>query len=229
MATRPGELLAPADLEAQSTVLTERFGRPARKEEVISSWVAPESAHGDFCDFLDQYGCVTALPTRQFWYGMQVGDTINVELGAEDDVRDLLGAAFEGGETKDGESQTLSISTRIGPLKRRQRELTFLINGTTTRVVRMDDAGDDDGCSTAMADPNDPLQLPSPLPGTVDSISAQVGGRHAKGDCLMIVCAMKMEVKVTAPFDLVVESIEVDPTAKVEEGSLVARVARVDE
>ena len=46
------------------------------------------------------------------------------------------------------------------------------------------------------------------LPGSVEDVACEVGQKFNKGDCMMIVVAMKMEVKVTAPFDLTVESVE---------------------
>ena len=92
------------------------------------------------------------------------------------------------------------------------------------RCVVMDDAEEGVGATTIMADVKDPNQLPSPLPGTVEEIHVEEGSKLSKGDCLMIIVAMKMEVKVTAPFDLIVESISVNKTDKVEEGSLVAKV-----
>ena len=42
----------------------------------------------------------------------------------------------------------------------------------------------------------------------------------------MVVCAMKMEVKVTAPYDLTIASIDVETGDRVEEGSLVATAAK---
>ena len=42
----------------------------------------------------------------------------------------------------------------------------------------------------------------------------------------MVVCAMKMEVKVTAPFDLAVVELSVAQGDAVEEGSLVATVKK---
>jgi pyruvate carboxylase len=56
--------------------------------------------------------------------------------------------------------------------------------------------------------------------------SLKSGSTIKKGECMMIVVAMKMEVKVTAPFDLRIESVTVDKSDKVEEGSLVAKVTK---
>ncbi len=231
MTVRPGELLAPADFDAQQVILTERLGRAATQTELLSSFLYPK-VFGDYCDFLDENGPVTCLPTRPFWYGMVVGDKFEMTLPDAAARDELLGAAASsgaGGEEKsitEGASLTVTIGlTRISPLKAGKRVLTFTVNGVD-RVVTMDDAEDGAGSKTVMADPADECQLPSPLPGSVEDVACTVGQKFSKGDCMMIVVAMKMEVKVTAPFDLTVESVEVEKGDKVEEGSLVAKVKR---
>ena len=83
-------------------------------------------------------------------------------------------------------------------------------------------------CSLAAADKSDPGQIASPLGGTVFEMgAAAVGAKVKKGAVLMVVCAMKMEVDVTAPFDCVVDAVEVKLGDAVDEGSLVARVSPV--
>eukprot|EP00946_MAST-07B_sp_MAST-7B-sp1_P004555 g4555.t1 len=228
MTVRPGELLPPADFEAQQVKLTERLGRPASQTELLSSFLYPK-VFDDYCDFLDKNGPVTCLPTLPFWYGMVVGDSFEVTLPDAAARDELLGvAAKEGEEKQSGGNSSLTVVIalkRIGPLKAGKRVLTFTVDGVD-RVVTMDDAEEGAGSKTVMADPNDECQVPSPLPGSVEDVACEVGQKFNKGDCMMIVVAMKMEVKVTAPFDLTVESVEVNKGDKVEEGSLVAKVKR---
>ncbi len=231
MTVRPGELLAPADFVAQQAALTERLGRPAKQTELLSSFLYPK-VFADYCDFLDENGPVTCLPTAPFWYGMQVGESFSCVLPDQASFDELMGAAAAAsgaGEAKDGQEGSLTATIalkRISGLKAGQRTLTFSVNGVD-RVVKMADAEAGGGSSTTMADPNDDTQVPSPLPGSVEDISAAEGDRLEKGACIMVVVAMKMEVKVTAPYDLILEKLEVSKGDKVDEGSLVARVKRV--
>merc|ERR1711964_280847 len=121
------------------------------------------------------------------------------------------------GETKDTNSSlkaTISL-IRVGSLKSGSRTLTYTVNGVK-RVVMMEDAEDDGNSSTVMADPNNDCEIASPLPGTVEEINCNEGTKLKKGDCMMIVVAMKMEVKVTAPFDLRIDSFTVGKSDKVE-------------
>ena len=93
----------------------------------------------------------------------------------------------------------------------------------------VDDADDSGAGETVKADPNNPDHIASPLPGNVDSVDVGAGDRVAKGDVLVIVSAMKMEVKVTAQFDLLVKEIVCGVAgAKVEEGSLLMIVEKTE-
>ena len=67
------------------------------------------------------------------------------------------------------------------------------------------------------------------MPGTIDKIYAQKGARVQRGDKLLTVSAMKMEVHVTAPFDGTVEEISVKTTDKVDQGTLLANLAPLPE
>jgi pyruvate carboxylase len=103
------------------------------------------------------------------------------------------------------------------------RTLTFDVNGSTCTVTAKDEAGGN-AVTAAVADPDDPCQIGSPLPGQVEFVVAE-GEKFAKGDTLAVVSAMKMEVKVTAPFDLVIATAGVAIGERVDEGSLLLTVA----
>ena len=155
---------------------------------------------------------------------MNIGDSFEVTLPNKEEYDELMGSASD--ETKDDTSLTATISLiRVGSLKSGSRTLTYTVNGVK-RVVTMEDVEDNGNSSTVMADPYNECEIASPLPGTVEEINCSEGSTIKKGECMMIVVAMKMEVKVTAPFDLRIESVTVDKSDKVEEGSLVAKVTK---
>jgi pyruvate carboxylase len=220
MTVRPGELMPPADFNVKKVVLEEKLGRAPTMEEILSSSLYPK-VYDDYLKFLDENGPVTILPTIPFWYGMSVNDTVDVVCPTRKDYDELMGSSNDG----DRLEATIRLK-RVSALKRGARTLTFDVNGVR-RCVVMDDAEDGGASSTVMADPNDPTQLPSPLPGTVEEINVEAGMKLEKGDCIMVIVAMKMEVKVTAPFDLKIDSLTVEKGDKVEEGSLVAKVTKL--
>lgn len=68
--------------------------------------------------------------------------------------------------------------------------------------------------------------LLAPMPGQVIAVSASNGERVVKGQRLIVLEAMKMELAVVAPFDGVVEALNVVAGAQVSEGVLLARVEK---
>jgi 3-methylcrotonyl-CoA carboxylase alpha subunit len=66
----------------------------------------------------------------------------------------------------------------------------------------------------------------SPMPGRVVSLAASVGDRVVKGQKLIVVEAMKMELGLVAPFDGVIEMLAAAAGDQVREGEQLIRVAR---
>jgi len=66
------------------------------------------------------------------------------------------------------------------------------------------------------------LTVNAPMPGTILSIKVKPGTQVKKGDCLMILEAMKMENEILAPEDGKVVSIEVSEGTSVNTGDLLA-------
>ncbi|MDV4180632.1 acetyl/propionyl/methylcrotonyl-CoA carboxylase subunit alpha [Rhizobium brockwellii] len=66
----------------------------------------------------------------------------------------------------------------------------------------------------------------SPMPGLVISVDVAEGDRVARGDRLLTVEAMKMEHSLRAPFDGIVEKLQVSPGIRVSENQLVVSVVK---
>lgn len=66
----------------------------------------------------------------------------------------------------------------------------------------------------------------SPMPGLVISVDVAEGDRVAKGDRLLTVEAMKMEHSLRAPFDGIVEKLQVSSGIRVSENQLVVSVVK---
>ena len=126
----------------------------------------------------------------------------------------------------------ISLSmTRVGPI----------LNGDTRKVV-FDMSNEDDeemlskyvdvkdtwndgeskgaGANLRKANPDNECEIGSPLVGKVEDV-VSVGTIAKQGTKIAVVCAMKMEVVVKAPFDLKVKEVFAEVGTNVEEGSLV--------
>ncbi|MGO7212637.1 biotin carboxylase N-terminal domain-containing protein [Rhizobium ruizarguesonis] len=66
----------------------------------------------------------------------------------------------------------------------------------------------------------------SPMPGLVISVDVTEGDRVAKGDRLLTVEAMKMEHSLRAPFDGIVEKLQVSSGIRVSENQLVVSIVK---
>jgi 3-methylcrotonyl-CoA carboxylase alpha subunit len=65
----------------------------------------------------------------------------------------------------------------------------------------------------------------APMPGRIISISAMSGGRVAKGEALIVMEAMKMELTLTAPRDGAIGAIGVAVGDQVSEGTTLLSLA----
>lgn len=63
-------------------------------------------------------------------------------------------------------------------------------------------------------------ELKAPMPGMVLKVLVAVGDEIKKGSALLILEAMKMENVIKAPADVVIKSIKVKPTDKVEKNQV---------
>ena len=227
---RPGATLPAANFEKEIEVLKARFGgTQPNAEEVASSFLYPK-VYEKYCDFKKTNGDVSILPTQVFWFGMVPTEEITLPLVSEELAKDLLGDSFtEWAKTVEKMSTVfptnLSVKlVRISALQKGMRKVYFQVAGYDRLVTVLDEETSIQK-KTIMADISNKCHLPSPLPGKIESVLYKEGDIVKKGQTIAIVVAMKMEVKVVAPFDLAIKSQVVFEGDIVEEGSLVATVA----
>jgi len=178
LATRAGAALAPVDLEAERARLQQRLPRPVTEEELASSLMYPR-VFEDYARERLLYGDPAILPTAVFFYGMEAGQEITIDL--------------ERGKTLI--VRYLAVSE---PHEDGTRTVFFELNGQP-RSVRVDDRS-----RVAQRPPprkieaGNPLHVGAPMPGVVATVSAALGARVSRGDTLLTLEAMKMQTAVRA-------------------------------
>src|SRR5262249_16699438 len=83
---RPGAALPPADFAAAARALTsskpgttDSTARRGRREDVLSSLLYPQ-VYAAFAEHRQHYDDTSTIPTRNFFYGLQPGEEISVEI-----------------------------------------------------------------------------------------------------------------------------------------------------
>ncbi|MEZ5610950.1 MAG: biotin/lipoyl-containing protein [Rhodocyclaceae bacterium] len=144
----------------------------------------------DYAAHAARYGDVSMLPTPAFFNGLADGEELVVwlERGKSLVIR-LLGRA----EGEDG-----------------QVKLFFELNGQP-RVIKVARSGAASAQARALAEEGNADHVGAPMPGMVSSVAARVGQTVHRGDTLMTLEAMKMELAIRAERDGVVKAVHVSP------------------
>lgn len=199
---RPASLMAPADLSGARTEAEKICGRRLSETEFASYLMYPK-VFAAFAHSQRQFGPVSALPTLVYFYGMEPGQEINVEIEQGKTLVILLQAI---GETEDDGSV----------------RLFFELNGQP-RIISVSNRKANVGhIQRRIADPANPQQIASPMPGLVTSLSVETGRLVKAGDKLLTLEAMKMETSISAPCDGTVEELFVKVGQTVEAKDLLA-------
>ena len=101
------------------------------------------------------------------------------------------------------------------------KSYTITVNGTAYDVTVEEGTGAA-APAAAPAGAAGSVQVTAPMPGKVVAVKASVGQAVKKGDSIVILEAMKMEIPVVAPQDGTVASIDVAAGAAVENGDVLA-------
>jgi pyruvate carboxylase len=205
---RPGELAAPVDLEATRTELTKKLGRPANDDDLYSHLMYPQ-VFADFDQFMASYGEVSGLPTPAFFYGLSIGEEIEVQI----DHGKLLFIKLIGIGEADDEGR---------------RNVFYELNGMPRESQILDKSlAPKNAVTKAKGDAKDPLQVVAPMPGMVTDLAVGVGTRVKAGDPIISLEAMKMLTTISANIDGTVTEILVKKGDSVSTDDLLATVGGV--
>jgi len=193
---RPGAIMPPADLVAVRAKAEAAVGRPISDDELASYLMYPK-VFTDFATHLRDYGDVSTLPTAVFFYGMQPGEEVAIEL--------------ERGKALIVRLLAISEADEQG-----RRKVFFELNGQPRTVQIADKAVAPARPAQPKAEDGNPDHVPAPMPGLVVSIAVTEGQKVEKGELLLSLEAMKMETAVRAERAGTVKRIAVTPRQPVE-------------
>jgi pyruvate carboxylase len=196
---RPGDRIAPVDLEAARVRGERECGQPLDDRALASYLMYPKPMR-DFCDHQRRYGDTSILPTPVFFYGAQPQQ----ELALEIDPGKTLLVALQA-ITPDGDAA---------------HKVQFELNGQsrTVRVVRADSAA---APARPIAEPGNPWQVAAPMPGAIVNVAVAPGQKVVAGATLFSLEAMKMETHVAADRDAEVDAVYAAPGERVQAKELI--------
>jgi pyruvate carboxylase len=193
---RPGAQLPPVNLEETAAALEKKIGRKPAHDEVLSYLMYPD-VFLKFARAAQSWGDVDVLPTPEFYYPMEKGADISVEL-------------------EPGKSLAIKFLTIGEPHPDGTRTVFFELNGQPREVTIRDRTLQVTEKAKPKADPNQPGQIGAPIPGLVSTVAVQLNQQIKKGDRLLVMEAMKMQSTVYSPVAGTVKALDVQPGQQVE-------------
>ncbi len=199
---RPGARMAPIDLAATKEKLATELEREPLHDEVLSYLMYPD-VFLKFAKAKQTFGDVEVLPTPAFFYGMEKGAEITVEL-------------------EEGKALVIKFLAVGEPTPDGCRTIFFELNGQPREVDVRDKSLEVKGEKREKADPAVEGQVGAPLPGVVTTVTAKEGREVKKGDSLLVIEAMKMQSTVYAPVSGKVKRVLAKAGQQVESKDLLA-------
>jgi len=183
---RPGSLLAPADLDKLRQEAQAKIGRTLTDTEFASFLMYPK-VFTDYAVALERYGPVDVLPTLVYFYGLEAGQEILVEI-------------------EKGKSLVIQLLTIGTADEQGMVPVFFELNGQP-RLIKIADRHLALTQIRSKIDPTNPNHLGAPLPGMVSQLLVKVGDKVKAGDVLLSIEAMKMETSLHAERDATIAEI----------------------
>jgi pyruvate carboxylase len=201
---RPGAHLPKVDLEETAAAVEKKIGRQPLRDETLSYLMYPD-VFVKFARNRQTWGDVDVLPTPQFYYGMERGADITVEL-------------------EPGKTLAIKFQTVGDPHADGTRTAFFELNGQPREVSVRDRALEVKQPARVKADPAKPGEIGAPIPGVVSAVAVELNQRLKKGEPLLVMEAMKMQSTVYAPLAGVVKQLLVQPGQHVEAKDLLMTI-----
>ena len=203
---RPGKHLPPVELETIRNKITAELEGFTVDDEDLNGYLMYPKVFLDYMGRHRQYGPVRTLPTPTFFYGMQPGEEISVEI--------------DPGKTLEIRLQAVGETDETGEVK-----VFFELNGQP-RVIRVPNrAVKAKTASRPKAQEGNPLHIGAPMPGVVASVVVAAGAKVNVGDMLLTIEAMKMETGIHADRSGVIKALHVTTGAQIDAKDLLIEFA----
>jgi len=189
---RPNAHLEPVDFDKEFKSFNRKFKKGMGRELEMTDFLSYKLYPKVFTDAYNKhvkYGNVMNIPTKNFFYGMEVGEEIMVELDK-------------------GKNILVSLMLKGEPDEAGNVSIFFKVNGQLRNVVVKDSAVKVTKIENKKADPTNTKEIGAPLQGLLSNVLVKKGQEVKRNQPLFVIEAMKMETTVTATEVGVVDSIQ---------------------
>src|SRR5688572_14235527 len=201
---RPGAKMPKVDFAAVRQELAKKIGHEPSDEDVMSYLMYPQ-VFLDYEKHLKAYDKTSVIPTPAFWYPLQSGDEIAVEI-------------------EPGKTLVLKYLTTGEPREDGMRTVFFELNGQPREVNVPDRSLEGALHKHPKANLEDPDHVAAPMPGKVSNVAVKKGQAVKAGERLLSIEAMKMETAVYCPREAKVKDVLVNTGSGVAAGDLLVEL-----
>ena len=195
-----------AHFDQEQKQLSERLGHAVRRDDLLSYLLYPE-VFAKFDRFRQTYSDVSVLPTPAFFYGLNSGEEITVDI-------------------ESGKTLIIKFLTFSEPHPDGTRTLFFELNGQPREITVRDKSLRVTERAHPKADPADPGQVAAPTAGVISSVAVQANHAVERGAKLLTLEAMKMQSNIYAPVSGRIAKLLVSPGQQVEAKDLLVTIAQ---
>ncbi|MCT4699059.1 pyruvate carboxylase [Tenacibaculum haliotis] len=206
---RPNAHIEPLNIDKEYAEFRKIFendlSRPIDITDFLSYKLYPKVFTDAFNKHL-KYDSLLNLPTKNFFYGMERGEEIIVELDK-------------------GKTLLISLDSVGRPNNDGMVTVYFKVNGQGRSVQIKDESIKIDKIINAKADKNNSKEIGAPLQGMLSTILVKEGEKVIKNQPLFIIEAMKMETTITATEDSTIKQIVLKGGVMVNSEDLVVKLS----
>lgn len=205
---RPNAHLEPIDFEKEYEAFRKIFEKDLSRPLKITDFLAYKLYPKVFTDSYNKhlkYDNLMNLPTKNFFYGMEIGEEIIVELDK-------------------GKTLLITLDSVGKPNEDGMVTVYFKVNGQGRSVQIKDESIKIDKVEHLKADKANTKEIGAPLQGLLSTILVKKGDKVTKNQPLFIIEAMKMETTITANEAATVKQLVLNPGVMVNSEDLVIRL-----
>lgn len=202
---RPNAHLDPVDLDFEFKEFIKKYQPKFDRELYFTDFLSYKlypNVYEDAWKAHLEYGDIAKIPTKNFFFGMELNEETIVEIAP-------------------GKSIIVKLLSLGPPNEEGMRTVFFKINGQTRNIDVLDKSLGVEKVENAKAEPGNSKHIGAPLQGLLSKVMVKKDQKVKRNEPLFVIEAMKMETTITAPDKLKIKSVNLKEGTMVNADDLV--------